>query len=85
VVENRAKSRGSASLDRFGSRGLIVPTTGRPDDTPELIKRKMAIYEHEMTPVINRYRELKRTIEIDADQQPELVCSQIVEKLKKVF
>ncbi len=50
------------SLKRLMKRAVIE---GRADDTPELIDRRLAIYEEETKPVIERYAELGLLREVD--------------------
>jgi adenylate kinase len=64
------------------------PLYQRPDDTPEVIKKRIAIYEEQTRPILQLYREQKVPFvlaECDAlDTPPEKVVEIILKELRKL-
>ena len=56
---------------------------GRPDDKPEIIKDRIALYQKETGPVVDYYRSKSGFIEIKAEgENPETVAKLIINKIK---
>lgn len=56
---------------------------GRPDDTREVIIRRLAVFEEATAPLLEYYAERGILIEIDATQSPDEVFAQIVDRLPR--
>lgn len=54
----------------------------REDDTPEAIKRRLALYFAQTEPLIEYYREAGVLVEIDGDQQVDAVTAAVVTALQ---
>jgi len=54
---------------------------GRPDDAPETIARRLAIYHEQTEPVVGYYRGLHNLVELHAEQSIDEVFAQIEEAL----
>lgn len=54
---------------------------GRPDDTREVITRRLAVFDEATAPLLEYYVERGILIEIDATQSPDEVFAQIVARL----
>ena len=50
---------------------------GRPDDTPEVMARRLAIYHEQTEPVVGRYREAGRLHTLHADRAVDDVFAEI--------
>jgi adenylate kinase len=57
---------------------------GRPDDTPDTIKRRLALYHSETEPLIEHYRTTGNVVGIGADRPVEAVFAQIQDVLEQV-
>lgn len=55
----------------------------RPDDTPEALRQRLAIYHHDTEPVLDHYRQQNILIEIDATPPIEKVFESMMQKLKE--
>lgn len=53
----------------------------RDDDTVETVKKRLAVYQEETTPLLNFYRQRGLLLEIDGDGSVEEVRDRIAEKL----
>jgi adenylate kinase len=53
----------------------------RTDDNPESIKTRLDAYENETIPVINKYKEEEKMIDINGEQNIELVTEETFKKL----
>ena len=58
--------------------------SGRQDDRPDLIKKRLAIYDREVEPVVEAYRTEGRLQEIDGEPGPEQVREKIDAALHKL-
>lgn len=56
---------------------------GRQDDTPELIKKRLAIYHQETEPVLNYYRQMGILEEVDGERSIKEIFQDIVGRLKQ--
>lgn len=56
----------------------------RHDDTEEGIRNRLKWSREEVQPLIDHYRELDRTIDIDGDQSIEAVHAEVIQKLTDV-
>lgn len=54
----------------------------RPDDTPDGVRKRLAIFRDETIPVINHYRQVGKLLEIDGTKNPEKVFQEIISKLQ---
>ena len=57
---------------------------GRPDDTPEAIQTRLALYHSETEPLIEHYRTTGNVVGIDADRPVDAVFAQIQDVLEQV-
>ena len=55
----------------------------RPDDTPEGVRKRLAIFREETMPVIEHYRQTGKLLEVDGTKSVEKVFGEIVEGLEK--
>lgn len=54
----------------------------RPDDTPDGVRKRLAIFASETLPVINHYRQVGKLIEVDGTKSVEKVFQEIVKELE---
>ena len=54
----------------------------RADDTPEAIQRRLSIFEHETTHVLDYYKQEQKLIEIDADPSVKTVHTALLARLQ---
>lgn len=59
--------------------GLVI----RGDDRPEAIRRRLGIYHKQTEPILEKYREEKKLIKIDASDSIEKISGKILKQLKK--
>ena len=57
---------------------------GRPDDTPEAIRTRLALYHSETEPLVEHYRTTGNVVGIDADRPVDAVFAQIQDVLEQV-
>jgi adenylate kinase family enzyme len=57
-------------------------TSGRPDDNIETLKKRFKVYDNETKPIIEKYQNLNHVIEINAEQLPEAVYSDLRKSLE---
>lgn len=55
----------------------------RADDRPEVCQRRLTVYARETAPLIQYYKRRSKYIEVDADQPPARVTSEIVAGLSR--
>jgi len=55
----------------------------RADDTPDGVRKRLAIFRDETLPVINHYRQTGKLLEIDGTKTPEKVFQEMVKELEK--
>ena len=53
----------------------------RPDDNPEVVKKRLEVYHKETEPIIDYYRKSCRLVEIDGTQHPDEVSKQALTNL----
>jgi adenylate kinase len=58
---------------------------GRPDDTPEVMARRLAIYHEQTEPVVGRYREVGNLHTLHADRPVDDVFAEISGALESTF
>lgn len=54
----------------------------RADDTPDGVRKRLAIFNQETFPVINHYCQIGKLLEIDGTKSPEKVFQEIISKLQ---
>jgi adenylate kinase len=54
----------------------------RPDDTEEVVRNRMKVFEDNMRDVISLYRDLGALVEINADQDVDSVTKDLMNKIK---
>jgi adenylate kinase len=59
-------------------------TRGRPDDTPDLIERRFAIYKREIAPVLKYYEEKDLLRVVDGSGPLEVVTSRLQDRLASI-
>ena len=57
----------------------------RPDDTPEAIDRRLATYEAEAAPLLDKLAELRVLVTVDALGTPDEVFERLVKALDPVL
>lgn len=57
---------------------------GRPDDTPEAIRTRLALYHSETAPLVEHYRATGNLVGIHADEPVESVFAEIQDALEQV-
>lgn len=62
-----------------------APLMIRPDDQPEAIKKRLAVYHKRTKPLIDYYRKKDRLIEINGEPAIEEVSKEIWEKIKEMM
>ncbi len=55
----------------------------RFDDSPEIIKHRLGVYDQEVRPVIDQYLAAGKMVRVDGEQEPLLVHLDIMEVIKK--
>ncbi|MEM0333239.1 MAG: nucleoside monophosphate kinase [Candidatus Aenigmatarchaeota archaeon] len=73
--------RNDMKCDKCGS-----PLIQRDDDKPEIIKKRLEIYEEQSKPVIDYYRRNTKIpfVEVWMNRPPEIVVEKIIEELRKL-
>ena len=56
---------------------------GRPDDAPEVIARRLAIYHEQTEPVVGRYRAAGILVPLRAERSVDEVAAEIAEALRR--
>ncbi|HEX4017263.1 MAG TPA: adenylate kinase [Frankiaceae bacterium] len=64
---------------------LRAEEEGRPDDTEDVIRQRLATYQEETAPVIDHYRDRGMLIEVDGMQPIEKVTDDIVSRLAQML
>jgi adenylate kinase len=57
---------------------------GRPDDTPEVIARRLAIYHDETEPIVEHYRATGKLVPVHAAGSVEQVSNEIADALSRL-
>jgi adenylate kinase len=68
-------------IDRLIARGQ---ESGRTDDTPEVIKHRIEVYEQRTQPLLAYYAERERLVQVNGDRPIDEVTWSIVVQLQKV-
>jgi adenylate kinase len=55
----------------------------RPDDTPDVIRHRLRVFEDTTSPLIGYYRDRGILVEVEADQPPESVTAEIQARLSE--
>ena len=55
----------------------------RKDDEPETAKKRIQVYQHETSPLIEYYKKKKMLFDIDASPRPRTVFSSVVEVVER--
>jgi adenylate kinase len=73
----------SRSIERARtSKGLPFTGNERPDDNPEIVQRRIALFHERTIPILEYYSYRKRLLTINGDQSPEQVQQEILQKLQ---
>jgi adenylate kinase len=57
----------------------------RPDDAPDVIKRRLEVFHQENQPLVKHYRDLELLIDIKASESPDVVAEKIATSLGSLF
>lgn len=68
-------------IERLVARG---EATGRTDDTPEVIRHRIEVYEERTAPLLAYYAERERLVQVNGDRPIEEVTWSVVVQLQKV-
>jgi adenylate kinase len=66
-------------IDRIVARGK---TSGRADDTEEVVKRRLDVYEEHTWPLLDYYREREQLIQVNGDRPVDEVTWSVVVQLE---
>lgn len=66
--------------DKVDCKGILIQ---RPDDQPEAISKRLAIYKEQTEPLLNFYDQSSRLINIEAIEMPEKVAQKVLKILQK--
>ena len=55
--------------------------SGRVDDNPESIKKRLEVYENDTIPVVENFKKRKNCLEVNAEQEIDIVFKNIKNKL----
>ena len=55
----------------------------RPDDTPDVIRHRLRVFDETTSPLIGYYRDRGILVEVDADQPPEAITGEIQDRLSE--
>jgi adenylate kinase len=69
-----------ALIERIVARGL---TSGRTDDTKEVVERRLDVYEKHTWPLLDYYRERERLINVNGDRPVEEVTWSVIVQLQR--
>lgn len=62
-----------------------LATRGRPDDAPEIVRHRLAVYQEETAPVEDHYREAGLLVTVDGVGDVEDVYDRIVQAIESVL
>ena len=68
------------AVERLTKRAALE---GRPDDTPEAIRRRLALYHEETEPLIEYYRSRGNVVGIHGDRSENEVFAEIQQALEQ--
>ena len=69
-----------ALIDRIVERGR---TSGRADDTREVVERRLAVYEESTWPLLDYYREREQLIQVNGDRPVDEVTWSVIVQLQR--
>lgn len=69
-----------ALIERIVARGK---TSGRADDTREVVERRLAVYETHTRPLLDYYREREQLIQVNGDRPVEEVTWSVIVQLQR--
>lgn len=69
-----------ALIERIVERGK---TSGRADDTREIVERRLAVYEESTWPLLDYYREREQLIQVNGDRPVDEVTWSVVVQLQR--
>ena len=69
-----------ALIDRIVARGL---TSGRADDTKEVVERRLDVYEKHTWPLLDYYSQRERLIKLNGDRPVEEVTWSVIVQLQR--
>ncbi len=69
-------------IERMQARAVAE---GRPDDTPETMARRLAIYRDETEPLLARYRPTSKVVEVQADRSIDDVWEQVRQAVEQLL
>jgi len=64
--------------------GSVCDFFQRSDDQPDVVQKRIEVYEAQTSPILDFYRKKPGFVEIDASQAPAQVYKQIDQVLSKV-
>ncbi|MCU1594023.1 MAG: adenylate kinase [Frankiales bacterium] len=68
-------------IDRIVERGK---TSGRADDTREVVEHRIAVYEESTWPLLDYYREREQLLQVDGDLPVDEVTDSVLAQLERV-
>ena len=80
VMMNRCLARSPTRSDNL--KGNPSANDSRPDDRPEIVQRRINLFHECTIPILEYYGYCNRLLTINADQSPEQVQQEIVQKLQ---
>ncbi len=63
-------------------KSVAIARDSRPDDQPEIVQRRIDLFYERTIPMLEYYEYRQRLLTINADQSPDQVQQEILEKLK---
>jgi adenylate kinase len=63
-------------------KSVVIAGHSRPDDQPEIVQRRIHLFHERTIPMLEYYGYRQRLLTINADQSPEQVQHEILQKLK---
>lgn len=54
----------------------------RPDDTPEVVRRRLQVYNDQTAPLIARYEAAGLVVRVDGEQSPSVVTESVIQVLR---
>lgn len=80
VMKSRCLDRSPPLSDNL--KGNSSANDSRPDDQPEIVQRRINLFHERTIPILEYYGYCDRLLTINADQSPEQVQQEIVQKLQ---
>jgi adenylate kinase len=63
-------------------KSVAIARDSRPDDQPEIVQRRIDLFYERTIPMLEYYGYRQRLLTINADQSPDQVQQEILDKLK---